>query len=66
MTTNTALGQFTPPMAVNLRMATRIANASMQFTARRVLWVPGATPIALVLIAVRPRFSLGLPQALGR
>jgi len=65
MTMNMAIGQFTPPMAVNLMVTTRIAGVSMESTVRWVLWMVGAMLIALVLVAVFPQLALWLPRTLG-
>lgn len=51
MTVNLAIGTITPPVAVNLYVASRIADASMEET--------------LVLVIYIPARSLWLPDALG-
>jgi len=65
MTMNMAIGQFTPPMAVNLMVTTRIAGVSVESTVRWVIWMVGAMLIALALIAVLPQLALWLPRTLG-
>jgi len=65
MTMNMAIGQFTPPMAVNLMVTTRIAGVSIESTARWAIWMVGAMLIALALIAVFPQLALWLPRTLG-
>ena len=65
ITMNMAIGQFTPPMAVNLMVTTRIAGVSMESTVRWVMWMVGAMLIALTLIAVFPPLALWLPRTLG-
>lgn len=65
MTMNMAIGQFTPPMAVNLMVTTRIAGVSMESTVRWVSWMVGAMLIALALIAGLPQLALWLPRTLG-
>jgi len=65
MTMNMAIGQFTPPMAVNLMVTTRIAGISMESTVRWVIWMVGAMLIPLTLVAVLPQLALWLPRTLG-
>jgi len=65
MTMNMAVGQFTPPMAVNLLVTTRIAGIGIEQTARWVLWMVGAMLGALILIAAFPQLALWLPEQLG-
>ena len=65
ITMNMAIGQFTPPMAVNLMVTTRIAGVSMESTVKWVLPMVGAMLIALALVAIFPQLALWLPQTLG-
>jgi len=65
VTTNLAIGQFTPPMAVNLMVTTRVAGISMESTVRWVTWMVLAMVGALVLITAFPEISLWLPRRLG-
>ncbi|MDB5842489.1 MAG: dicarboxylate transporter, DctM subunit [Herminiimonas sp.] len=65
MTMNMAIGQFTPPMAVNLMVTTRIAGISMESTVRWALWMVGAMLLALILVTAFPQLALWLPQSLG-
>ena len=65
LTMNMAIGQFTPPMAVNLMVTTRIAGVSMESTVRWVIWMVGAMLIALTLVAIMPQLALWLPRTLG-
>jgi C4-dicarboxylate transporter, DctM subunit len=65
LTMNMAIGQFTPPMAVNLMVTTRIAGVSMESTVRWVIWMVGAMLIALALVAIVPQLALWLPRTLG-
>jgi TRAP-type C4-dicarboxylate transport system permease large subunit len=60
-----AIGQFTPPMAVNLMVTTRIAGISMESTVRWVMWFVVAMLLALILVAAVPQLALWLPQSLG-
>ncbi len=65
ITMNMAIGQFTPPMAVNLMVTTRIAGISMESTVRWALWMVGAMLVAMALVMVFPQLVLALPRALG-
>ncbi len=65
MTMNLAIGQFTPPMAVNLLVTTRIAGIGMESTVRWVLWMVASMLVALALVAAFPQLALWLPQRLG-
>ncbi len=65
MTMNMAIGQFTPPMAVNLLVTTRIAGIGVESSARWVLWMVFSMLCALVLVAAFPQLALWLPARLG-
>lgn len=65
MTMNMAIGQFTPPMAVNLMVTSRIAGISMESTVQWVMWFVVAMLLALILVAAMPQLALWLPQTLG-
>ena len=65
MTMNMAIGQFTPPMAVNLLVTTRIAGIGVEQTVRWVIWVMASMLVALVLVAAFPQLALWLPARLG-
>jgi C4-dicarboxylate transporter, DctM subunit len=65
MTMNMAIGQFTPPMAVNLMVTSRIAGISMESTVQWVMWFVVAMLLALLLVAAMPQLALWLPQTLG-
>lgn len=65
MTMNMAIGQFTPPMAVNLLVTTRIAGVGMEDTVRWVLWMVVSMLGALALVAAFPQLALWLPERLG-
>jgi tripartite ATP-independent transporter DctM subunit len=65
LTLKVALGQFTPPLAVNLMVSCRIANVRMEETVR---WVgPMLLAMGLVMVAVIawPQLALWLPRVLG-
>lgn len=65
MTMNLAIGQFTPPMAVNLMVTSRVANIPIEETVPWVLWFVGAMIVALALVVAFPELSLWLPRQLG-
>lgn len=65
MTMNMAIGQFTPPMAVNLLVTTRVAGIGMEQTVKWVLWLVLSMLGALALVAAFPQLALWLPQRLG-
>lgn len=60
-----AISQFTPPMAVNLMVASKIAAVRMEQTTRWVIWLVLAMCVAMLLVAVFPQIALWLPQRLG-
>lgn len=65
LTMKIAIGQFTPPMAVNLMVSCRIAGIPMEATFRWVFWLIGAMFVALILLIVFPELALWLPRHLG-
>ncbi len=65
MTMNMAVGQFTPPMAVNLLVTTRVAGIGMEETVQWVLWLVLSMLGALTLVAAFPQLALWLPGMLG-
>jgi C4-dicarboxylate transporter DctM subunit len=65
LTLKVALGQFTPPLAVNLMVSCKIAGVSMESTVRHVVWLLGAMFIVMVMVLVYPPLATWLPGALG-
>lgn len=65
LTMKIAIGQFTPPMAVNLMVSCRIAQVSMESTIPWVVWMILAMFCALALVVAFPGIALWLPGALG-
>jgi C4-dicarboxylate transporter, DctM subunit len=65
LTLMVAVGQFTPPIAVNLMVSSRIAGVSMEQTVPWVLWLVAAVLIVLLLVIIFPGLALWLPRALG-
>ncbi|MCZ2135215.1 MAG: TRAP transporter large permease [Burkholderiales bacterium] len=65
LTLMVAMGQFTPPMAVNLMVSCRIAGVSMETTVRWVLPMVLAMGVVVLMVIVWPALALWLPAALG-
>jgi C4-dicarboxylate transporter, DctM subunit len=65
LTMQIAIGQFTPPMAVNMMVSCRIAGVSMQTTIPWVSWMVLAMAVALGLVIALPGIALWLPRAMG-
>lgn len=65
ITMNLAIGQFTPPMAVNLMVTCRVAGITMESTVGWVLWMVGAMLGALALVVAFPELALWVPRQLG-
>ncbi|MFL5138514.1 MAG: TRAP transporter large permease subunit, partial [Microvirga sp.] len=65
LTLQIAIGQFTPPMAVNLMVSCRIAGVPMEATLRYIFPLVGAMLAVLGLVVVFPELALWLPRALG-
>lgn len=62
---NIAIGQFTPPVAVNLMVTTRIANVRLEHTLGWALVFVVAMGVSLLLVALVPGIALWLPDKLG-
>ena len=65
LTLTVAVGQFTPPMAVNLMVASKIARVRMEHTTRWVIWLVLAMCVAMLLVVLFPQIALWLPAKLG-
>jgi TRAP-type C4-dicarboxylate transport system permease large subunit len=65
LTLKVSLGQFTPPLAVNLMVSCKIAGVSMESTVRYVVWLLGAMFIVMLMVLVYPPLATWLPGALG-
>jgi tripartite ATP-independent transporter DctM subunit len=65
LTLKVALGQFTPPMAVNLMVSCRIARVRIEQTIPWVIWMLLAMGLVMVLVIVFPQIALWLPRQLG-
>lgn len=62
---NIAIGQFTPPVAVNLLVTTEAAKIRLEQTAGWALLFVATMGLALLLVAVFPEIALWLPRVLG-
>jgi TRAP-type C4-dicarboxylate transport system permease large subunit len=65
MTMNLAIGQFTPPLAVNLMVTGTVAGVPMEATVRWVIWLVAAMVGALLLVMAVPDLALWLPRQMG-
>ncbi len=65
MTFNLAIGQFTPPVAVNLYVTTHLAEINIEETFKAVLPFVVSMLIALLLLAIFPEITLFLPKLFG-
>nr|WP_315430607.1 TRAP transporter large permease [uncultured Albidiferax sp.] len=65
LTLKVALGQFTPPLAVNLMVSCRIAKVRMEETVPWVGWMLFSMFLVMVLVIAFPQLALWLPQRLG-
>jgi C4-dicarboxylate transporter, DctM subunit len=65
MAITVAVGQVTPPVAINLMVTARIAQVPLEATFRWVGWLLLAMAVALGLVIVFPELALWLPRVLG-
>lgn len=65
MAMNVAIGQFTPPVAVNLMVTARIANVPIEATMRWIVWPILAMVLSVGLVIAFPSIALWLPTVLG-
>ena len=65
LTMKIAIGQFTPPLAVNLMVSCRIAGVTMESTLPWVVWMILAMFVALALVVAFPEIALWLPRTMG-
>ena len=65
LTLKVALGQFTPPLAVNLMVSCRIAKVRMEETVPWVGWMLFSMFCVMVLVIAFPQLALWLPHRLG-
>lgn len=65
MTINVAIGQFTPPTAVNLMVTCRLAGIPMESTIKWCAWLVAAMTALLLVLTFVPEIVLFLPRTLG-
>jgi len=65
LTLKVALGQFTPPLAVNLMVSCKIAGVGMEATVRWVVWLLAAMFCVMLAVLMYPPLATWLPRALG-
>lgn len=62
MTLNLAIGQFTPPVAVNLYVTTQLADIRLEETFKSVWPMVLAMLVALLIVVAFPALSLWVPE----
>ena len=62
---NIAIGQFTPPVAVNLMVTTEVAKVRLEQTLGWAMIFVAAMASALALVVIFPEIALWLPRVLG-
>ncbi|MGD9945860.1 MAG: TRAP transporter large permease [Burkholderiaceae bacterium] len=65
MTYMVAIGQFTPPLAVNLMVSCRLAGVTIEQTVPWVIWFVFAMLVVLMALIAVPELSLWLPRVLN-
>ncbi|MEM5786115.1 MAG: TRAP transporter large permease [Syntrophobacteraceae bacterium] len=65
MTYIIAIGQFTPPMAVNLMVSCKLTGAPIEDTVQWVVWLLLSMFAGLVLLIIFPGLVIWLPKVLG-
>lgn len=65
MTFNLAIGQFTPPVAVNLYVTTHLADINIEETFKAVIPFVVSMLIALIILTIFPAITLFLPKLFG-
>lgn len=60
-----AIGQFTPPMAVNLMVAARLARVPIEQTVKYAIWFVVAMLSLVIAFIAMPQLVLWLPEYLG-
>ena len=65
ITMNMALGQFHPPLGVNLMVTCRMAGISMESTIPWVIWMVLGMAGTMLLVTFVPELALWLPRYLG-
>lgn len=62
MVVNLAIGQITPPMGINLFVASRMANVSVEDISKYELFFIAAAVLALILLVFVPEMALIIPK----
>jgi tripartite ATP-independent transporter DctM subunit len=65
ITMNLAIGQFHPPLGVNLMVTCRLSGVSMESTIPWVIWMVAAMTGTMLLVTFVPEIALWLPRVLG-
>lgn len=65
MAINIAVGQVTPPVAVNLFVTAKVAGVPIEATVRWVVWFVLTMIVVLALLIAFPELALWLPRHLG-
>jgi C4-dicarboxylate transporter, DctM subunit len=65
ITMNLAIGQFTPPVGVNLMVTCRLSGVSMESTLPWLVWIVISMIGAMLLVTFIPEIALWLPRVLG-
>ena len=65
LTMMVAVGQFTPPLAVNLMVSCKMAKVPIEQTFPWVWWLVGSALIAVLAVMAFPSLALWLPKTLG-
>jgi len=65
MAMNIAIGQFTPPVAVNLMVTCKVGGVSIDSTVPWVAWMVLAMALTIVAVILVPGLALWLPESMG-
>jgi C4-dicarboxylate transporter, DctM subunit len=65
ITMNLAIGQFHPPLGVNLMVTCRLSGVTMESTIPWVIWMVIAMTGTMLLVTFVPEIALWLPRVLG-
>jgi len=65
MTINLAIGQVTPPVAVNLYVGSNIANISLEKLAKQAIPLILAAVVVLLILMYLPGLTTFLPKVFG-
>ena len=65
LTMNIAIGSFTPPMAVNLMITSKVSGCTIESTVPWVIWFVLSMTAAMLLVIFVPELALFLPRLSG-